>query len=819
MLLTNISLAQDLGEAKPLEDILVILQQQHGVRFNYDPENIQEIYCSLPDSSSNLEQTIELLEQETGLRFNMLSNNFISIRPDVKMICGYLIDASTQEPVAFATVEAGDRSTIADENGYFEIHNLAADSIAIHHVSYIGKQLRMGNTSEDCPVFSMEPNQQILPEIVLNDYLITGINKLNNGSYKIDFNEFTILPGLTDSDVLQSVQAFPGILSVNETVSNINIRGGSHDQNLILWDGIKMYQSGHFFGLISMYHPQITRNVILRKNGTPAKTTDGVSGTIQMKTDPEINRQLSGNVAINFTDVNGFVDIPTGKTSSVQVAARKSISDLIKTPTYKEYFNRISQDTEIDSDSGTQVNSNVKFDFLDGSVRWLYSPSTRDQIRLNFIYTKNNLTFNENALIDSQQISKESSLDQSSIGAGVYYQRIWSKRHRTTINVYESDYKLKAINVNLQQNQRFLQENKVSETGAGLISDYDLSTHLRWQNGYQFVETKVTNLDDVDNPVYRKLTGAVIRAHAAFSELSWVSKDGRTNLTIGGRLNYLEKFKRFIPEPRITLNHWLSDSWNIELLAEDKHQYTSQIINFQNDFLGIEKRRWQLSDNDTIPIITGRQISLGVSYNKSGWLINGVAYYKSVDGISSQSQGFQNQFEFVKSAGSYISSGVDLLIRKQFRSLNSWLSYSFLDSQYTFTEFEDNSFPSNFDITNMVSVGISYNKAPLLLSAGLNWHTGKPTTRPQTTNLEDQIVYQSPNSDRLANYWRMDLSAIYQLYRGSAHWAEFGFSIWNLLDRENPIGNYYSLDQQNEPREVVQHSLGLTPNILARFYF
>lgn len=819
MLLANTSIGQNIGEVRPLEEVLIIIQQQHDIRFNYDPEVIREITCVVPDRLSSLEQVIAWLEKETGLLVNRLSDNFVSIRPGFSRVCGYLKDTGTNEPVAFATIQAGDKSTVADENGYFEIQQPTSDTVIVHHLSYLERKLSLTNAIKDCPVILMDPNQQILPEIVLSDYLITGVNKLNNGSYKIDFDEFTILPGLTDSDVLQSIQAFPGILSVNETVSNINIRGGSHDQNLILWDGIKMYQSGHFFGLISMYHPQITQNVTLRKNGTPTRSSDGVSGTIEMNTDQKLNRQLSGNAGITFTDVNGFVDIPTGKSSSMQVAARKSISDLIKTPTYAEYFDRISQNTEIESDSGTLVNSNVNFDFLDGSVRWLFNPSARDKIRLNLIYTKNELVFNENALIDSQQVSRESSLDQTSIGGGIHYQRIWSERHKTTANVYESDYKLKAINVDILQNQRFLQENKVSETGAGLISDYDLNNRLHWQNGYQFFETKVTNLDDVDNPVYRKLEGAVIRAHAVFSELSWASENRQTNISLGGRLNYLEKFEKLIPEPRFILNHWLSDNWNLELLAEYKHQYTSQVINFQTDFLGIEKRRWQLSDNDTIPIITGKQISMGVSFSENGWLVNNVVFYKNVDGISSQSQGFQNQFEFVKSSGSYIARGVDLLVRKQFSFLNGWLSYSFLDSQYTFEEFEDSAFPSNFDITHSVSLGITYNRSPLLLSAGLNWHTGKPTTRPQSVTSNDQINYQSPNSDRLDDYLRLDLSAIYQIKKNNANRAEFGFSIWNLLDRDNPISNFYSLDQQDEPREVVQHSLGFTPNMLVRFYF
>ena len=81
-------------------------------------------------------------------------------------------------------------------------------------------------------------------------------------------------------DILQKIQAIPGISSINESISNINIRGGSNDQNLLLWDGIKMYHSGHFFGLISAFNPYLTDKVTLTKNGTSSQYNDGVSGTI-----------------------------------------------------------------------------------------------------------------------------------------------------------------------------------------------------------------------------------------------------------------------------------------------------------------------------------------------------------------------------------------------------------------------------------------------------------------------------------------------------------------------------------------------------------
>ena len=141
-----------------------------------------------------------------------------------------------------------------------------------------------------------------------------------------------------------------------------------------------------------------------------------------------------------------------------------------------------------------------------------------------------------------------------------------------------------------------------------------------------------------------------------------------TTFNAGVRYNYLDKFKRHLLEPRLSFNQRFLNSFNLEILGEFKHQNTSQIINFQNDFLGIEKRRWRLSNDNDIPIIISKQVSAGLSYSDKGWLINLVGYYKNVNGITTSSQGFQNQYEFEAASGSYDAMGVDLLIRKQFKN-------------------------------------------------------------------------------------------------------------------------------------------------------
>ncbi len=661
---------------------------------------------------------------------------------------------------------------------------------------------------------------QQLNEVVLSKYIVKGINKLNNGSYDINFSQLDILPGLIDTDVLQAVQAFPGIQSINETVSNINIRGGTHDQNLMLWDGIKMYQSGHFFGLISMFNPQITQQVNVVKNGTQTSVTDGVSGTIAMQTDSKINTNFKGNVGLNFIDANGFVDVPLGQKSSLQFAVRKSISDLAETPTYTNFFKRIAQDTEVDMNANNVVNSNQTFDFFDTSLRWIYKLSDKDQLRINFFNASNELRFDENAQIINFQTSRESRLRQNSIAGGLQYKRLWNDSWQTAFEIYETDYRLNAVNANIIDDQRFEQENKISETSVKLKANYKVNDQLEVLNGYHFVETKITNLDDVDQPRFRALVSEVVRTHALFSQLNHKSKDDHTSFSVGLRHNYIEKFGKHLLEPRLSVTHQFLDDFSVEVLGEFKHQNTSQVINFQNDFLGIEKRRWQLSNDNDIPIIQSKQLSVGLTYSKKGWLVSMDSYYKYVDGITTQSQGFQNQFEFVRANGSYNAYGLDVILRKQINTFNTWLSYSYMKNNYDFKIIEQSSFPSNFDVTHAISFGSIYTIDRLKLSAGLNWHTGRPITNPISANAitNDEINFESPNSNRLKDYFRVDISAIYDFKLWKQTKANLGVSVWNVLDRSNQINTFYGISN-NSVSETLQTSLGITPNAVFRVYF
>lgn len=665
---------------------------------------------------------------------------------------------------------------------------------------------------------------QKLEEVVVTNYLTKGISKKSDGKINIKTNDFGILPGLIEPDILQSIQALPGILSVDERVSNINVRGGTHDQNLILWDGIKMYQSGHFFGLVSAFNPYLTKEVNVSKNGTSVKYGDGVSSVIDMQQSNAIDQEFIAGAGFNLINADAFAKVPLDDKAELQIAARRSVTDFIYTPTYDQYLKRVFQDTDFSNNQPTNqdiISNNERFYFYDISTKFLYDITDQDQFRFNFLTINNNLTYDQQPN-DASQTPLRNELEQNNFATGIEYLKYWSSKLTTTAQFYYTTYDLKATNYDIINNQRLDQDNKVNDLGVKLNVTNHIDEHLKLHGGYQFSEVIISNTENLSNPDFESITKEVVRNHSIYGEAEFTSASKNTYARIGIRTNYIEKFSEFFTEPRLSVSHKLSNDFRLEFLAELKSQTTSQIIDLQNDFLGIEKRRWILSNDVDIPIIKSTQGAFGVHYNKNKLFISVEAFLKNVEGITARSQGFQNQFQFANAIGDYQVKGIDFLINKQFESFSTWLSYSFSDNNYTFEEFNNgNPFPNNIDIRHTATFAGTYTFNRLKLAVGMNWHSGKPQTLPLLNQdvTNSQIEYALPNNSRLKDYFRTDLSATYKLKFTNKIDASIGASIWNLFDRQNIINTYYIENNQGDIISVENLSLGITPNVSFRLLF
>ncbi|MGC6431260.1 MAG: TonB-dependent receptor plug domain-containing protein [Jejuia sp.] len=756
-------------KTQPLVAVLKILSQRYDISFSYADETVSNLEAILPEDTLTLEDALYDLELETGLKFNILNERFVTITKRKK----------------------GDKTIIREQ----------------------------------------------LEEVVINNYLTSGITKLNDGSLTVKPEQFGILPGLIEPDILQTIQALPGVFSVEESVSNINVRGGTHDQNLILWDGIKMYQSGHFFGLISAFNPYTTKKVNVSKNGTRARFGDGISSVIDMQLSNEIDNEFSAGAGFNLINAHAYAKIPLSSKTELQLSTRRSITDLLVTPTYDQYFKRVFQDSDLSNNAANDniISQNENFSFYDITAKFLYDITKKDRLRLHFMNINNSLNYEESSTINDRNEALNSSLSQQNFAYGLTYTRDWNSDLSTTAQLYITNYDLDATNFDIINNQRLIQENEVFDGSGRLDINYTLNTNFKFNLGYQFIEVGISNLEDVNNPNFRSFIKDVIRTNSVYAESAYLSNNAKTRLNIGARATHLDQFNDILIEPRLNFSQRFLNNFRLEILGELKSQTATQIIDLQNDFLGIEKRRWILSNKRTdievqngkslypVPIVKSKQASAGIHYNQNKFLVSAEAFIKQVDGITTRSQGFQNQYQFEYAIGSYDIKGVDVIINKQFSNIvSTWLGYSYSINDYTFTDLNDwQPFPNNADVRHALSFASTYTYGDFKLALGFNWHTGRPFTLPtETISDNNTIVYNAPNAANLTDYMRADLSATYNFdLSQNGIRAKIGASLWNVLNRENILNTYYTLDDDNNINKVENQSLGITPNISFRVVF
>ena len=185
-------------------------------------------------------------------------------------------------------------------------------------------------------------------------------------------------------------------MSVDERISNINVRGGTNDQNLILYEGIRMYQSGHFFGLISAFNPYLSENITISKNGTSSKFGNAVSSTIAIKNADELDEKINVGIGGNMLSVDGFAKIPLSKKTELQLSARRSYTDILVSKTYDAYFDRIFNDSELNASTNmnTLLAQDERFLFYDFNAKFLYDINNTSKLRINVMNMSNNLNFN-----------------------------------------------------------------------------------------------------------------------------------------------------------------------------------------------------------------------------------------------------------------------------------------------------------------------------------------------------------------------------------------------------------------------------------------
>ncbi len=833
------ALAQQPGLQEQRLEVIALLQlmeQREEVKFSFVDDDLAGMQVVL-NPALPLEAVLDEIRQQTQLDIRKLDGRYYTVAKSALVsVCARILDNYERNTLSGATVEVLGSSlgTVTGPDGSFRLQDIPRKAvISIRHIGYqpfyiAADQLVRQNP---CSELLLRVRYQQLDEITVYKFLTTGLSKEPDGSILMNVTDFGLLPGLTEPDVLQTIQALPGIKSIDETVSDINIRGGTNDQNLLLWDGIKMYQSGHFFGLISAFNPYLTTDVEIIKNGASARYGDGLSGIISMKTHDQVERTYFGGAGVNLISGDLYAHLPLSDRLAFQFSARRSVTDFLNTPTYTNFSDRAFQDTQVTGPGGQNtdrfLSRDENFYFYDFSGKVLYDWRDNHQLRLNFLYIRNNLFYSEVLAADNS--TNRSDLDQSNFALGARVSSQWTDALKSEVQAYYTQYDLDSFYETEASGQTLVQVNQVAESALKARLEYEPDDLQVWSGGYQFLETGITNTSDVNQPVYFSDVKDILYTHALFGEWQYRGPERRFQGRAGLRLNYLTNpgdFELILLEPRLSLHYKLLPHMYLEALGEFKNQASLQKVDLEQNFLGIEKRRWILADEQMLPVVTSRQGSLGLHYDRGNWLASLEGFYKEVDGINTDTQGFQNEYQFNGEIGKYWIYGFESLLNFKTETLSSWLGYTWNRNRFRFPDLDPSVFPNNLDIRHSISFGLQYALEDLKLGIGLNYRTGRPFTEPQpppndidTSVFPNRVNFSAPNSSRLPEYFRADASAMYSFKLSETVSASAGASILNLTDRLNILNTYYRLNAQNEVETVESVSLGLTPNLSFRVQF
>jgi hypothetical protein len=654
----------------------------------------------------------------------------------------------------------------------------------------------------------------ILDEIIVDGFLSKGISK-SVRNFTLSPRKIDELPGVTDADLLFSLLQLPGVKSPNETASGLHIRGGTPDQNLVLWDGIRMYHPGHLFGMISGFNPNIAQTVNFYNKATNPRFGERISGIIDIKTADNVD-SLQAEAGVNGLNFDAYVKIPLTKKLGFQLSGRKSYTELLQTPTFDALAEKVFQNTDFD-----EFDHDNQFGFQDYTAKIYYAPTDNDRFSVSGIAIDNHLDY----FSQPGPIRRNQKMDVRNYGFSGNWSHDFGKL-RQEIILYYSAYKF-----NYENNRRypdsnfewFVKKNRVTDSGVELNYTYAIRDGLSANFGYQLSGNDLSHIFLDRFPGFEVALGQkhlMNVSHAGYTDFKYTP--GSWVFQAGARYNYFNRLKEDSFEPRALVQHRFSNRVTAQVSYERKSQIVSQIRESVANDLSLENYVWILSDGTEYPVQRANQFTCGLTFKDKSFLIDADAYYKTVDGVTSMGFGLLHQYDSQVHRGDGFTKGFDLLIQKSAPAWRMWLTYTYQDSQNKYEGLDNGgSFPISSDITHALTLSFHKEWNRFSASAGWFWHTGKPYS-----TLDDDNRISAFNDKRLPEYHRLDVSAAYDFKENKTWSGKAGISILNVYNRHSIISREYErqatgigelFDADYSVRDYS--SLGFTPNLFVRIRF
>ncbi len=635
---------------------------------------------------------------------------------------------------------------------------------------------------------------------------------------------------LGEVDVLKALQLLPGVQSGGEGQSGLYIRGGSPDQNLILLDGVPVYNAAHLFGFFSVFNADAIRDVQLIKGGFPARYGGRLSSVLEINMKEGNNKKIAGTASIGLISSKLTLDGPIDDKTSFLISGRRTYIDMLLRPLIKQQYKNDNQD------------GSLGYYFYDINAKINHKISDKDRIYLSSYLGNDRFNFESKDLRGEIRDYIKNKFGWGNITGAARWNHIWNPKLFSNTTLTYSQYKL---NFGAEFGSRYRDQSTIRENIAlayisgiydfGAKIDFDYlpdpnhfikfgisGIHHRFAPGTFDLEQNDTEQD------YRfmKIIG---QKNITAQEYGLYVEDDmrlfdRLKVNAGIHISGFNVEKQFYSsiQPRLGLRYLLSDGTAIKASYAQMRQYI-QLLAYEG--IGLPTDLW-LPTTRRVKPQDAWQIALGAAKTVfEQYELSLEGYYKKMTNVISYREG-EGLFELSDwqdrvTQGNGWSYGTELFFQKKKGALTGWIGYTL---SWSSRQFDDLNFGKKFDFKydrrHDFSIVASYQlNKKIDFSASWVYGTGNAISLASSNyfgrygygpsrQLFRGSYFTERNNYRMRSYHRLDFGVNFHKEKNK-HSRTWSVGAYNAYSRKNPFYIFEDSDYILDPttgeyKEVLQ---------------
>lgn len=620
-------------------------------------------------------------------------------------------------------------------------------------------------------------------------------------------------------DVFRVLQLLPGVKSASELSAGLYVRGGSPDQNLVLLDGVTVYNPSHLGGFLSSFHADALRDVKLLKGAFPAEYGGRLSSVIDITMKEGNAERIKGSGSVSLIASGLQIDGPVDSTTTFMVSGRRFYLDLL-----------VGLGSMLAADPGPIP----QYYFYDLNMKLNKRLGQNDRLFLSGY-------FGRDVLSSGDDTTGTFDVGWGNATANLRWAHIINAEMFTSTSLIYTDYTF-----GTELSSRDYQTGREASFGVrSRIRDLTLRSELQWSAAadhlvktgidvtrHNFLSSVGGSLIEIDTSFIR--AGDIISVDAAlYAQDEWTITDVlRANL--GGRLYWFQQGGWLRFEPRASMSYDLTPTSSLTGSFAIAHQFLHLIV--RND-VSLPTDVWfpstsKIQPSRSVQGVLGYQ----TSFDDNTWRFTAETYYKTMENLYE----YRDDAEFTLgvplesqfTSGSGRAYGLELFLQRQLGDLTGWIGYTLAWTERTFPELNGGkTFTPRYDRRHDVSIALQYRIGETWrLGATWQYATGAAYTVPSAQYLTGELnwgnsqdYFTERNAFRIAPFHKLDLNLINEFEMFDLPW-EFSINIYNVYNRRNPFALYSNMERDDATGEYVKKFKQITlfpiiPTVGLRFSF